>query len=670
MTIKRKLHLSTALIVCLVFVVGLVEMVSLTQLESKEAQRDLAANVQRRIVALELLAYEYALYHEARMRKQWYEGYTQLETIISQGNYPFPQHVSNHFKNILELFKQLNFLIQTHESSPDQFDEHSPDDIHTSAEESRILKEILIRSRNIHMHVTTQSKQASLESELLQEKYSAVLFAVGIGSAILIVSILFFLVRDITSSVQSLLRDIRKVGSGDLDHGIRIESEDEIGMIANAFREMTSVIKARDRTLMEVNEALEAKVAERTAKLSESQQRINAILENTVDGIVTIDQTGEIQSFNKASRRIFGYSSDDVIGRNVRMLMPEPYRSEHDGYLRNYLKTGIREVIGRPREVPGRRKDGAVFPMELAVSETDLPDTKIFTAMVRDVTEQKKIQDELRLHRDNLRQLVDEQTRELRTAVEAANAANRAKSQFLANMSHELRTPMHAIMGFADLGMMRGGDWSLEDQRENLAEIRDSGERLLYLLNDLLDLSKLEAKTSEFDFRTHDLRKIASDVVKSLQTLVDGKRLEVIIADCAKVEAECDRGKIYRVFTNLLSNAIKFTPEEKEISISFEERELPAGRRKDEDCIVPAIAVHVADQGIGIPDNELEIVFDKFIQSSATKTGAGGTGLGLAICREIINGHRGEIRAESTDHGGARLSFTIPLVQPAAGAAP
>lgn len=275
---------------------------------------------------------------------------------------------------------------------------------------------------------------------------------------------------------------------------------------------------------------------------------------------------------------------------------------------------------------------------------------------VHDITERKLAAEELRLHRDNLQEMVEEQTAGLKMAKEAAEAANQAKTEFLANMSHELRTPMHAILSFASIGEEKAVVASPEKLRSYFSRIHQSGQRLLSLLNDLLDLSKLEAGHMDFNMGECDLLVVLAAAEAEFKALLSGKSLtlEVFPTDVDTV-AWFDADRMLQVMRNLLSNAIKFTPEGGWIRVSFADVTLPAG---------PGIEVAVEDGGVGIPEGELETVFDKFMQSSKTKTGAGGTGLGLAICREIIEGHGGTIWAENIPDGGARLVFAL-LKKPA-----
>ena len=249
----------------------------------------------------------------------------------------------------------------------------------------------------------------------------------------------------------------------------------------------------------------------------------------------------------------------------------------------------------------------------------------------------KQIKNELELH-----------TKDLKLSKEKAEQANIAKSEFLSNMSHELRTPLHGILSYAKFGL-KHHDNKPEKNKKYFTQIKSCGTVLLELINDLLDLAKLESRQHEVNIAAVSIPALLSDVNAGLEKLSEEKDLKIeysVEAGLSKVY--CDELKIAQVIRNLLSNAIKFSYENTTIHVDAKNNN-------------NTLCVSVKDSGVGIPDNELNLVFDKFAQSSKTKTGAGGTGLGLSISKEIIELHNGKIWAENNEHGGAMFSFEIPL---------
>jgi signal transduction histidine kinase len=258
---------------------------------------------------------------------------------------------------------------------------------------------------------------------------------------------------------------------------------------------------------------------------------------------------------------------------------------------------------------------------------------------------------------------VIERTQQLEEARSVAEAANQAKSVFLTNMSHELRTPMHVVLSYSDFGMEEIADAERDELLKYFTRIHESGARLLALLNNLLDLSKLEAGKMVFDMRQADLRQPLDTVLKELNNLLENKSIQVLTVASQEFEpiAEFDRAKMIQVIYNLVSNAIKFTPENGQITIGFRQTKLPSTIKDGAE--VDAIQLFVKDTGVGIPYGELGSVFDKFIQSTKTHTGAGGTGLGLAISKEIMREHAGDVWCENNEGAGATFTFVLPVAR-------
>lgn len=363
-------------------------------------------------------------------------------------------------------------------------------------------------------------------------------------------------------------------------------------------------------------------------KLLGERIRLQAILDNVVDGIITIDEHGNIQSFNSASERIFGYASNEILGQNVKALMPEPYHSEHDGYLQNYLTSGMAKIIGIGREVVGLRKDGSTFPLELAISEVYVENQRLFTGIVRDISERKTFEVALK------------------KAKEEAESANQAKSIFLANMSHEIRTPMNAILGFSQI-LLRYKNLD-DNSREAVTSINTNGNNLLTLINEILDISKIEAGKMELLPSSFDLQALIKDVAMMFSLRCEQKQLKFHVKNLSdSLTVFGDEGKLRQILINLLGNAVKFT-DSGEVSLAV--TALDDNR----------FQFDIMDTGSGIPLEAQQHIFEPFQQEESGHK-KGGTGLGLAICQKQLELMNSNLTLESGLNQGAHFAFTLNL---------
>jgi PAS domain S-box-containing protein len=379
------------------------------------------------------------------------------------------------------------------------------------------------------------------------------------------------------------------------------------------------------------------KQAEAAADSSEKAAMLTDIINNTVDGMIVIDEQGIMQMFNPACEKIFGYKAEEVIGKNIKILMPEPYKSEHDGYLGSYLRTGQAKVIGIDRELRGQHKDGMSFPLELSVSEIKLRNKRLFSGVVRDISKRKSVEDQLQTYMVEMEWFRNE-----------AEKATRMKSEFLAMMSHEIRTPMNGVLGMTELLLETG----LNGQQARYAKTAmRSAHNLLGIINDILDFSKIEAGRMVLEPLPMDLRKLSQEAIELFSVRAHEKSLELLLhyPDGAPQYVLGDAGRIHQIVSNLLSNAIKFTDKGRvELIVAW----LADGK----------IKISIKDTGIGIPEDAQAGLFNKFTQADTSTTRKyGGTGLGLAICRQLAALMGGEVGIESAPGAGSTFWFTMHL---------
>lgn len=368
-------------------------------------------------------------------------------------------------------------------------------------------------------------------------------------------------------------------------------------------------------------------------KLRELLARTKAILDTIVDGVITISDRGLIETVNPAAEKIFGYKLDELAGKNVSMLMPNPYRAEHDQYLNNYLSTGEKKIIGIGREVTGLRKNGSTFPLELAISEMEVNGLRMFTGIVRDISERKETEDQLR---SAMRRVHEQQI----------------KDEFIATVSHELRTPLTSIK--ASLELIIGGaidkESSQADMLINIAH--KNSDRLLLLINDILDISKIESEKMQFNRQDIRVKPFLETAIFDNQAYAKKHQVKFVLKQCPdSLYINVDPDRLMQVMSNLMSNAAKFSHHDSIVEISA-------------DNINGSVRIAVCDKGRGIPKDFQNRVFDKFTQADTSdKREINGTGLGLHISKAIVEQHDGTLSFVSTPGKGSEFYIDLSMTE-------
>lgn len=403
-------------------------------------------------------------------------------------------------------------------------------------------------------------------------------------------------------------------------------------------------------------------------QLEEIALRLQGIINAAIDGIITIDDRGNIESINHAAATQFGYSEDEVIGNNVKMLMPEPYHAEHDGYLHRYNTTKKPRIIGIGREVVGKTKEGKHFPFRLAVSEVILNDRVIFTGIIHDLSDVKKAESELTVLNEKLEAKVIQRTNDLEDAVNKLlltnktleerevelNSAlakekelNELKSRFVSMASHEFRTPLSTILSSAQL-ISRYTDESHNDKREkHINRIKSAVGNLTGILNDFLSLSKIEEGLITVENEEVEVDALCNLVMDEVKGLLKKNQVIDHQTDTKNLVINSDRRILKNVFFNLLSNAIKYSNEGDTIHCKV----ITSNKEN--------IEINIIDQGIGIPEEDQKYMFERFFRANNVEN-IQGTGLGLNIVKRYVELLGGEISFTSKLSQGTTFKVVIP----------
>lgn len=412
----------------------------------------------------------------------------------------------------------------------------------------------------------------------------------------------------------------------------------------------TPRMRASSSGIAETELARLQQIATEAQQEAHEASRFRELLEAAPDAIVKVDRSGKIILMNRATESLFGYTRDELVGQPVEILVPQALRSSHVEKRSDYAHHPVTRPMGRGLTLKAMRKDGSEFPVEISLSPVHAGDEVRVVAIIRDVTERKRIEEELRSLEQRFNRTLADKNKELERRNREVERADKLKSEFLASMSHELRTPLHTIIGFSELLAEEIQGPLNEKQRRFVSHIHRDSKHLLELINDILDLSKIESGRVELHAEIFDGGAELKEVLDSIGPSAASKGIHLHASVEGSALLNADKMRFKEVLLNLLSNALKFTPSGGRITVAMENGNESGYYR-----------VSVEDTGIGIPAGEHESIFDKFHQVGSTTKGVKeGTGLGLTITRHIVELHGGTIWVESEPGKGSRFTFTMP----------
>jgi PAS domain S-box-containing protein len=382
---------------------------------------------------------------------------------------------------------------------------------------------------------------------------------------------------------------------------------------------------------------------------SSLESRYRKLLHAAPDAILEVNEAGRILILNEAVERMFGYSRDELVGLSVDQLVPAAMRGGHAQHRSAYANRPKTRPMGTGLELQGQRKDGSLFPVEISLSPNWIEGSLHVIASVRDITERKAVEDRIRTLSEQYTAELTIKNEQLEARNREVERANRLKNEFLASMSHELRTPLHTIIGFSELlGEQLEGPLG-EKQQRFVGHILQDARHLLELINEILDISKIESGRLELKREPFDFSQCVEEVLAGIRHQAATKNITLENKNRFHDSLYADRLRVKEILYNLLSNAVKFTPEGGRVWV-------------EAFCEGDSLHVSVCDTGIGIPEKEHPSIFEKFYQVGDARGGTReGTGLGLPITKHLVELHGGTINVESRPGQGSSFRLTFPL---------
>jgi PAS domain S-box-containing protein len=555
--------------------------------------------------------------------------------LVGKPMYEMDEEVA---KTILESFFQDDDMVSISLTEKEELLSIRYKKVDISTRDQLIVEKMKISQNDQHLgYLEIAYTKKNLENNI--KKAMFVISGMTLICLILTVLVVVTLVRQMLTPIALLTTAAKTLADGELDTPIEVKTKGELFELAESFKLMRNSIKEKISQLQDHQTQLEQTVSDRTHQLeADSKKRRQAEMQyraafkyNSSLMCVTTVNDGNIIDVNESFLDTFKLRYEDTVGHSFIGL-----NIYEDPELRSELLVEVKTKGHiKDKEIVCRTTTGRKLYILFSTSVISIDENTYLLSVLNDITGRKKMEEKL------VQEMSDKKM---------AEEANASKSEFLANISHELRTPMHGILSFSHFGIKKFNTSSKEKLLSYFERIHESGSALMCLLNDLLDLAKLEAGRVNYEITSNHLYNTARHVIVEFQAFAQGKQVEIHIEkNDSENMLNYDKQKITQVLRNLLSNAIKFSDPNTTVLIEIEESE--DGNKKQ---------VNVYNRGPEVPKEEQELVFEKFVQSTITKTGAGGTGLGLPICKQIISDHKGHIFAQTCSDGRTLFSFSLP----------
>lgn len=456
------------------------------------------------------------------------------------------------------------------------------------------------------------------------------------------------------ANVNEMPEILRRIGAGQsVDHYETVRRHKDghvisVSLTVSPIRDADGAIIGASKIARDITEI--KRLIERE-QVSRAESRFRKLLEAAPDAIFEVDGHGQIILLNHAAERMFGYEREELLGSNVDTLVPTAMRGTHADHRASYTNHPQTRPMGTGLELKAQKKDGSLFPVEISLSPNRTDEGMRVIALVRDISERKQAENQIRAVREQYTLELAAKNEQLSARNQEVEKANHLKSEFLASMSHELRTPLHTIIGFSELLTEQLEGPLNEKQHRFVGHILQDAHHLLELINEILDLSKIESGRAELKREIFDFEHCVAEVLNGIRPHAASKNVALENKSRFQRTLYADRVRVKEILYNLLSNAVKFTPEGGTVWVeSAHENDF--------------LHVSVCDTGIGIPENEQSSIFEKFYQvGNSTGGGREGTGLGLPITKNLVELHGGTISVESRPGQGSRFNLIIPLVQ-------